>query len=159
MKLETEYGVLEGTVKEFKELLDGKIDRSWLLTSKGYKIVNKDIDSLKLTKGTLVKHVIANQYEDTLGQMNIIYDNDLDDCTDIGMEDLFNHSAKIGTILKHGGYKSTYWIVNNDDARCRLNPKRRLVKGLILEKLSTDSYVDAFGNHYVVSDEDLDFYK
>lgn len=105
MKLETEYGVLEGTVKEFKELLDGKVDRSWLLTSKGYKIVNKDIDSLKLTKGTVIKHIIANQYEDTLGQMHIIYDNDLDNCTDIGMEDFFNHSAKRGTVLKHGGYK------------------------------------------------------
>lgn len=159
MKLETKYGVLEGTVEEFKELLEGKVNRSWLFTSKGYKIVNKDIDSLKLTKGTVIKHVIANQYENTLGEMYIVHDNDVDDCIDIGIEDLFNNSVKIGTLLKHGGYKPTYWIVNNDNARCRLNSGVRVPKGVVLEKLSTDWYVDAFGNNYVMSNEDLDYYK
>lgn len=102
MKLETKYGVLEGTVGEFKELLEGNVNRSQLSTNNGYKIVNKDINELKLTKGTVVKHIIANQYEDTLGRMYILHDNDLDDCTDIGIERLFSTSVKIGTILKHG---------------------------------------------------------
>lgn len=103
MKLETKYGVLEGTVEEFKELLEGNVNRSLLSTNKGYKVVNKDIDELKLTKGTVVKHIIANQYENTLGILYILHDNDLDDCTDVGIERLFNTSVKIGTILKHGG--------------------------------------------------------
>ena len=103
MKLETKYGVLEGTVEEFKELLEGNVTKHRLSTNKGYKVVSKEIDELKLTKGTVVKHIIANQYENTLGILYILHDNDLDDCTDVGIERLFNTSVKIGTIFKHGG--------------------------------------------------------
>lgn len=101
MRLETKYGVLEGTVEEFKELLGGKLGKLYKLPFKGYKVVNKDIGGT-LTKGTVLKHIIAYNYEDTLGNQYILHDNDLDDCNDNHMEDSFNNSKRLGTLLKQG---------------------------------------------------------
>ena len=98
MRLETKYGVLEGTVEEFRELLEDK----------------KDLN----------------------------YFSGEADCSWIEEEN-----------------KSGYYIVNNDNARCALNSGRHVPKGLILEHLIGDSYVDTMGNHYILHDEDLDDYN
>ena len=98
MRLETKYGVLEGTVEEFRELLEDK----------------KDLN----------------------------YFSGEADCSWVEEEN-----------------KSGYYIVNNDDARCALNSGRHVPKGLILEHLIGDSYVDTMGNHYILHDEDLDDYN
>lgn len=98
MKLETKYGVLEGTVEEFRELLEDKVDLSY-----------------------------------------------------------FSGEADCSWIEEEN--KSGYYIVNNDNARCALNSGRHVPKGLILEHLIGDSYVDTMGNHYILHDEDLDDYN
>lgn len=97
MKLETKYGVLEGTVKEFKELLEGE----------------KDLD--------FFSGEVEGKWKE---------------------ED-----------------KSGYYIVNKADVRCALNSGRHVPKGLILEHMFLDGYVDTMGNHYILHDEDLDDYN
>lgn len=92
MKLETKYGVLEGTVEEFRELLEDKVDLSYFSA--------KEVEAGKV-----------------------------------------------------------YKIVNNDNARCALNSGRHVPKGLILEHMFMDGYVDTMGNHYTLHDEDLDDYN
>lgn len=91
MKLETKYGMLEGTVEEFKELLE-----------------EKDLSFFSVK-------------EEEAGKV--------------------------------------YKIVNNDNARCALNSGRHVPKGLILEHMFLDGYVDTMGNHYILHDEDLDDYN
>lgn len=97
MRLETKYGVLEGTVEEFRELLEDKVDLSYLSGEADCSWVEEN--------------------------------------------------------------KSGYYIVNNDNARCALNSGRHVPKGLILEHLIGDGYVDTMGNHYILHDEDLDDYN
>lgn len=156
MKLETKYGVLEGTVEEFRELLNGKVSRSWSFPSKGYKVVNKNTDN-EPTKGTVLKHIILNNYEDTLGNQYIIYDDVLDDCTDIGIGDLFKGSKERGSLLKQEVDKSEYYIINNDTIEDTSGV--RIPKGLVLKHLIGDRYVDTTGNKYLIDDKDLDDYN
>lgn len=157
MKLETKYGVLEGTVKEFRELLKGKVSKSWSFPSKGYKVVNKNTDN-EPTKGTVLKHIILNNYEDTLGNQYIIYDDVLDDCNDISIGDLFKSSKDRGTLLKQGIDKPTYKIVNKDNVVSFLDLNKKLPKGLVLEHKGEDAYEDTLGVRYLLYAKDLDDY-
>uniref|UniRef100_A0AB39C7W2 Uncharacterized protein n=1 Tax=Staphylococcus phage UHP46 TaxID=3234966 RepID=A0AB39C7W2_9CAUD len=93
MKLETKYGVLEGTVEEFRELLEGnnldyfsgEAECSWREENKsGYYIVNKDNARCLLNsgrhvpKGLVLKHVFVDRYIDTIGTEYILHESDLD---------------------------------------------------------------------------------
>lgn len=142
MKLGTKYGVLEGTVEEFKELLEGKVNRSWLLTSKGYKIVNKDTEDI--LKGTVVKHVIANQYEDTLGVVYIIHDDLLDDYNMSWVDGKFKSFKDKEFLLIQ---KEEYKVVEED---IYSNPDCvMLKKGTILIE-TEGGYEDSLGSRYVL---------
>src|SRR5699024_1125475 len=103
MKLETKYGVLEGTVEEFRELLEDKVDLSyfsgeadcsWLEEDKsGYYIVNKDmtedISGVRIPKGLVLNHLIGDRYVDTAGNKYLIDDKDLDDYNKTWVDDKF----------------------------------------------------------------------
>ena len=152
MRLETKYGVLEGTVEEFKNLLGGKVNRSWSFPSKGYKVVNKDIEG-KLPKGTVLKHIIANSYEDTKGNQYIVHDNDLDDCNDNHIEGSFKNSKRLGTILKK--------VIKDIDEEYKIVAKDLsfpisgtvVYKDTVLKKLSEGIYVDSLGRKSTLSPE------
>ena len=88
MKLETKYGTLEGTVEEFRELLEGEKDLSffsgraegkWRKEDKSeYYVVNTDRYKMP-TKGTVLKHKSLDIYVDTVGNEYILHKYDLDD--------------------------------------------------------------------------------
>ena len=143
MKLETKYGVLEGTVEEFKELLEGKVNRSWLFTSKGYKIVNKDTEDAP--KGTVLKHIITNQYEDTLGMVYIIHDELLDDYNMSWIDGKFKSFKDRKILLVQ---KEEYKVVK-EDIYSYYNCNIVLKKGTVL--LETEgNYEDSLGVSYVL---------
>ena len=152
MRLETKYGVIEGTVEEFKELLEGKLGKLYKLPFKGYKVVNKDIGGT-LTKGTVLKHIIANNYEDTTGNQYIVHDNDLDDCNDNHIEGTFKNSKKLGTILKK--------VIKDIDEEYKVVAKDLsfpisgtvVYKDTVLKKLSEGIYVDSLGRKSTLSPE------
>ena len=87
MKLETKYGVLEGTVEEFKELLDDK-DLSFFSAKEveeetKYKVVKEDIYSyynsnIILAKGIVLLKNEYGTYEDTLGQIYSLATNTIE---------------------------------------------------------------------------------
>lgn len=152
MKLETKYGTLEGTVEEFRELLEGKLGKLYRLPFKGYKVVNKDIDNT-LPKGTVLKHIIANNYEDSIGNQYIVHDNVLDDCNNNHIEDNFNNSKKLGTILKK--------VIKDIDEEYKIVAKDLffpisgtvVYKDTVLKKLSEGIYVDSLGRKSTLSPE------
>ena len=119
MRLETKYGVLEGTVEEFRKLIEGKVglsylpgeeDCSWLEEEdkSGYYIVNKDNARCHMNsgrhvpKGLVLKHVIGYRYVDTTGTDYLLYDKDLDVCNVNHIEESFKNSKRLGTLLKQG---------------------------------------------------------
>lgn len=146
MKLETKYGVLEGTVEEFKELLEGKVNRSWLFTSKGYKIVNKDTEDVP--KGTVLKHIIANQYEDTLGEVYIVHDELLDDYNMSWVEGKFKSFKDIKLLLIQ---KEEYKVVK-EDLYSNIEGLVMMEKGIILLETKYH-YEDSLGNKYCLSSD------
>lgn len=146
MKLETKYGVLEGTVEEFRELLKGKVSRSWSFPSKGYKVVNKDIGGT-LTKGTVLKHIIAKTYEDTSGNQYILHDNELDDCNDNHIEESFKNSKRRGTLLKHKGDK---YKVAKEDFYVNIEGNIMIEKDTVLVDKGAGFYKDSLGNEYLL---------
>lgn len=174
MKLETKYGVLEGTVEEFKELLNGEKDLSYFLgkvdryTEPTYKVVNKDtVDYLSgnvISKGTVLEHTSRDWYTtkdvyfDTLGNLYNLNENVLDDCNDISIGDLFKGSKERGTLLKQGVNNPTYRIVNKDNVVCFLDLNKKLPKGLVLEHKGEDAYEDTLGVRYLLYDRYLDDY-
>ncbi|WBF82260.1 hypothetical protein [Mammaliicoccus virus vB_MscM-PMS2] len=175
MKLETKYGVLEGTVEEFRELLEGKRDLSYFsgkvdrYTEPTYKVVNKDtIDYLSgkdISKGTVLEHTsrdwytTKNIYTDTLGKLYELHANDIDDCNDVSMRDLFKSSKERGTLLKQGVNNPTYKIVNEDNVVCFLDLNKKLPKGLVLKHIKEDAYEDTLGVRYLLYDRYLDDYN
>ena len=122
MKLETKYGVLEGTVEEFRELLEGEKDLSYFSgkvegkcrkeDKSEYYIVNNDsarcyvYPERHIPKGLVLKHKVlkgySNFYTDTMGTDYMLDDEDLDDYTLPGIEGRFNSFKEDGIILvKH----------------------------------------------------------
>ncbi|XWX33463.1 hypothetical protein KQUDLBSD_CDS0191 [Staphylococcus phage PG-2021_40] len=155
MKLETKYGTLEGTVEEFKELLEGKLGKWYRLPTKGYKVANKDIEGT-LIKGTVLKHIIANNYEDTTGNQYIVHDNDLDDCNDNHIKSQFNNSKRLGTLLRKEITTKNYKVVKED---LFLPVKNDTLKeGTVLKELQNGEYIDSLGNRFSVSNTSKDNY-
>ena len=159
MKLETRYGVLEGTVEEFRELLEdkkdlsylsGEADCSWLEEDKsGYYIVNKDmtedISGVCIPKGLVLKHLVGDRYEDTTGNKYLIDDKDLDVCNDNHIEESFKNSKRRGTLLKHN-YK---YKVAKEDIYSPMDNDIMIEKGTVLIK-SKQHYEDSLGNTYLL---------
>lgn len=159
MKLETKYGVLEGTVEEFRELIEGKVDLSylsgeadcsWLEEDKsGYYIVNKDmtedISGVHIPKGLVLKHLIGDRYVDTTGNKYLIDDKDLDVCNDNHIEESFKNSKRRGTLLKHN-YK---YKVAKEDIYSPMDNDIMIEKGTVLIK-SKQHYEDSLGNTYLL---------
>lgn len=159
MRLETKYGVLEGTVEEFRELIEGKVDLSylsgeadcsWLEEDKsGYYIVNKDmtedISGVHIPKGLVLKHLIGDRYVDTTGNKYLIDDKDLDVCNDNHIEESFKNSKRRGTLLKHN-YK---YKVAKEDIYSPMDNDIMIEKGTVLIK-SKQHYEDSLGNTYLL---------
>ena len=161
MRLETKYGVLEGTVEEFRELIEGKVDLSylsgeadcsWLEEDKsGYYIVNNDnavchMNSGKhVPKGLVLKHIVEDAYEDTLGVRYLLYAKDLDECNDNHIEESFKNSKRRGTLLKHN-YK---FKVAKEDIYSPMDNDIMIEKGTVLIK-SKQHYEDSLGNTYLL---------
>ena len=159
MRLETKYGVLEGTVEEFRELIEGKVDLSylsgeadcsWLEEDKsGYYIVNKDmtedISGVRIPKGLVLKHLIGDRYVDTTGNKYLIDDKDLDVCNDNHIEESFKNSKRRGTLLKHN-YK---YKVAKEDIYSPMDNDIMIEKGTVLIK-SKQHYEDSLGNTYLL---------
>ena len=159
MRLETKYGVLEGTVEEFRELIEGKVDLSylsgeadcsWLEEDKsGYYVVNKDmtedISGVHIPKGLVLKHLIGDRYVDTTGNKYLIDDKDLDVCNDNHIEESFKNSKRRGTLLKHN-YK---YKVAKEDIYSPMDNDIMIEKGTVLIK-SKQHYEDSLGNTYLL---------
>ena len=159
MRLETKYGVLEGTVEEFRELIEGKVDLSyfsgeadcsWLEEDKsGYYVVNKDmtedISGVHIPKGLVLKHLVGDRYEDTTGNKYLIDDKDLDVCNDNHIEESFKNSKRRGTLLKHN-YK---YKVAKEDIYSPMDNDIMIEKGTVLIK-SKQHYEDSLGNTYLL---------
>lgn len=161
MKLETKYGVLEGTVEEFRELLEDKVDLSyfsgeadcsWLEEDKsGYYIVNNDNARCALNsgrhvpKGLILEHLIGDSYVDTMGNHYILHDEDLDVCNDNHIEESFKNSKRRGTLLKHN-YK---YKVAKEDIYSPMDNDIMIEKGTVLIK-SKQHYEDSLGNTYLL---------
>lgn len=160
MKLETKYGVLEGTVDEFRELIEGKVDLnyfsgeadcSWIEeeNKSGYYIVNKDmtedISGVHIPKGLVLKHLIGDRYVDTTGNKYLIDDEDLDVCNDNHIEESFKNSKRRGTLLKHN-YK---YKVAKEDIYSPMDNDIMIEKGTVLIK-SKQHYEDSLGNTYLL---------
>ena len=160
MKLETRYGVLEGTVEEFRELLEDKKDLSYLSgeadcswieeeNKSGYYIVNKDmiedISGVRIPKGLVLKHLIGDRYADTTGNKYLIDDKDLDVCNDNHIEESFKNSKRRGTLLKHN-YK---YKVAKEDIYSPMDNDIMIEKGTVLIK-SKQHYEDSLGNTYLL---------
>ena len=161
MRLETKYGVLEGTVEEFRELLEdkkdlsyfsGEADCSWLEEDKsGYYIVNNDNARCALNsgrhvpKGLILEHLIGDSYVDTMGNHYILHDEDLDECNDNHIEESFKNSKRRGTLLKHN-YK---FKVAKEDIYSPMDNDIMIEKGTVLIK-SKQHYEDSLGNTYLL---------
>lgn len=159
MRLETKYGVLEGTVEEFRELIEGKVDLSyfsgeadcsWLEEDKsGYYVVNndmtEDISGVHIPKGLVLKHLVGDRYEDTTGNKYLIDDKDLDVCNDNHIEESFKNSKRRGTLLKHN-YK---FKVAKEDIYSPMDNDIMIEKGTVLIK-SKQHYEDSLGNTYLL---------
>lgn len=160
MRLETKYGVLEGTVEEFRELIEGKVDLNYLSgeadcswieeeNKSGYYIVNKDmtedISGVHIPKGLVLKHLVGDRYEDTTGNKYLIDDKDLDVCNDNHIEESFKNSKRRGTLLKHN-YK--YKVVK-EDIYSPMDNDIMIEKGTVLIK-SKQHYEDSLGNTYLL---------
>ena len=145
MRLETKYGVLEGTVEEFRELLEDKVDLSYFSgeadcswieeeNKSGYYIVNKDmtedISGVCIPKGLVLKHLVGDRYEDTTGNKYLIDDKDLDVCNDNHIEESFKNSKSRGTLLKHN-YK---YKVAKEDIYSPMDNDIMIEKGTVLIK-------------------------
>ena len=165
MKLETRYGVLEGTVEEFRELLEdkkdlsylsGEADCSWLEEDKsGYYIVNKDmtedISGVCIPKGLVLKHLVGDRYEDTTGNKYLIDDKDLDVCNDNHIEESFKNSKRRGTLLKHN-YK---YKVAKEDIYSPMDNDIMIEKGTVLIK-SKQHYEDSLGERFIINPETVE---
>ena len=160
MRLETKYGVLEGTVEEFRELLEDKVDLnyfsgeadcSWVEeeNKSGYYIVNndmtEDISGVHIPKGLVLKHLVGDRYEDTTGNKYLIDDKDLDVCNDNHIEESFKNSKRRGTLLKHN-YK---YKVAKEDIYSPMDNDIMIEKGTVLIK-SKQHYEDSLGNTYLL---------
>ena len=160
MRLETKYGVLEGTVEEFRELLEDKVDLSYLSgeadcswieeeNKSGYYIVNndtiEDISGVCIPKGLVLKHLVGDRYEDTTGNKYLIDDKDLDVCNDNHIEESFKNSKSRGTLLKHN-YK---YKVAKEDIYSPMDNDIMIEKGTVLIK-SKQHYEDSLGNTYLL---------
>ena len=162
MRLETKYGVLEGTVEEFRELIEGKVDLSylsgeadcsWLEEDKsGYYIVNKDmtedISGVCIPKGLVLKHLVGDRYVDTTGNKYLIDDKDLDVCNDNHTEESFKNSKSRGTLLKHN-YK---YKVAKEDIYSPMDNDIMIEKGTVLIK-SKQHYEDSLGERFIINPE------
>ena len=163
MRLETRYGVLEGTVEEFRELLEGKVDLSylsgeadcsWLEEDKsGYYVVNKDmtedISGVSIPKGLVLKHLTGDRYEDTTGNKYLIDDKDLDVCNKSWVEVKFKLFKDKGLLLiqKEDKYK-----VVKEDIYSLVDGNKVLEKGTVL--LETEyNYEDSLGERFIINPE------
>ncbi|XWX32583.1 hypothetical protein LCFBJUUZ_CDS0124 [Staphylococcus phage PG-2021_76] len=160
MKLETKYGMLEGTVEEFKELLEekdlsffsGKIEKE---AGKVYKIVNKEdarchVNSGRhIPKGLILKHVFIDRYVDTIGNTYMMSDEDLDDYNKSWVEVKFNMYKKNDWLLvqKEGKYK-----VVEENIYFPMDGNSVLEKGTVLVEIGKGSYEDSLGRRYHLQD-------
>ena len=166
MRLETKYGVLEGTVEEFRELIEdkkdlsylsGEADCSWLEeeNKSGYYIVNKDmtedISGVCIPKGLVLKHLVGDRYEDTTGNKYLIDDKDLDVCNDNHIEESFKNSKRRGTLLKHN-YK---YKVAKEDIYSPMDNDIMIEKGTVLIK-SKQHYEDSLGERFIINPETVE---
>lgn len=159
MRLETKYGVLEGTVEEFRELLEGKVDLSYLSgeadcswveeeNKSGYYIVNndtiEDISGVRIPKGLVLKHLIGDRYVDTTGNKYLIDDKDLDDCNMSWVDDKFKSFKDKDLLLIQ---KEEYKVVK-EDLYANLG-NIMLEKGTVLIKTKYN-YEDSLGREYIL---------
>lgn len=165
MKLETKYGVLEGTVDEFRELLEdkkdlsyfsGEADCSWIEEDKsGYCIVNKDtiedISGVRIPKGLVLKHLIGDRYVDTAGNKYLIDDKDLDDYNKTWVEVKFNMYKDNDWLLVQ---KEEYKVVK-EDIYSLVDGNKVLEKGTVL--LETEyNYEDSLGERFIINPETVE---
>lgn len=166
MRLETRYGVLEGTVEEFRELIEGKVDLSYFSgeadcswieeeNKSGYYVVNKDmtedISGVHIPKGLVLKHLVGDRYEDTTGNKYLIDDKDLDVCNDNHIEESFKNSKRRGTLLKHN-YK---FKVAKEDIYSPMDNDIMIEKGTVLIK-SKQHYEDSLGERFIINPETVE---
>ena len=167
MKLETKYGVLEGTVEEFRELLEDKVDLSYLSgeadcswieeeNKSGYYIVNKDmtedISGVRIPKGLVLKHLIGDRYVDTAGNKYLLDDKDLDDYNKTWVDDKFKSFKDKGLLLiqKEDKYK-----VVKEDIYSLVDGNKVLEKGTVL--LETEyNYEDSLGERFIINPETVE---
>ena len=167
MKLETKYGVLEGTVDEFRELLEDKVDLSYLSgeadcswieeeNKSGYYIVNKDmtedISGVRIPKGLVLKHLIGDRYVDTTGNKYLLSDKDLDDYNKSWVDDKFKSFKDKGLLLiqKEDKYK-----VVKEDIYSLVDGNKVLEKGTVL--LETEyNYEDSLGERFIINPETVE---
>lgn len=171
MKLETKYGVLEGTVDEFRELLEGKVDLSYFSgeadcswieeeNKSGYYIVNndtiEDISGVQIPKGLVLKHLIGDRYVDTTGNKYLIDDKDLDDYNKTWVEVKFNmYKDNDWLLVQKEEYKvvkeDKYKVVKEDiDIYSLVDGNKVLEKGTVL--LETEyNYEDSLGERFIIN--------
>ena len=161
MRLETKYGVLEGTVEEFRELIEGKVDLSylsgeadcsWLEEDKsGYYIVNNDnavclIGSGRhVPKGLVLNHVIGYRYADTTGTDYLLDDKDLDVYNKSWVDDKFKSFKDKGLLL----IQKDKYKVAKEDIYSPMDNDIMIEKGTVLIK-SKQHYEDSLGNTYLL---------
>ena len=166
MRLETKYGVLEGTVEEFRELLEDKVDLSYLSgeadcswieeeNKSGYYVVNKDmtedISGVHIPKGLVLKHLIGDRYEDTTGNKYLIDDKDLDVCNKSWVEVKFNMYKDNDWLLIQ---KEEYKVVK-EDIYSLVDGNKVLEKGTVL--LETEyNYEDSLGERFIINPETVE---
>lgn len=169
MRLETKYGVLEGTVEEFRELLEDKVDLSYFSgeadcswieeeNKSGYYIVNNDdarclIGSGRhVPKGLVLNHVIGYRYVDTTGTDYLLDDKDLDVCNKTWVDDKFKSFKDKGLLLiqKEDKYK-----VVKEDIYSLVDGNKVLEKGTVL--LETEyNYEDSLGERFIINPETVE---
>ena len=169
MRLETKYGVLEGTVEEFRELLEDKVDLSYFSgeadcswieeeNKSGYYIVNNDnarclIGSGRhVPKGLVLNHVIGYRYADTTGTDYLLDDKDLDDYNKSWVDDKFKSFKDKGLLLiqKEDKYK-----VVKEDIYSLVDGNKVLEKGTVL--LETEyNYEDSLGERFIINPETVE---
>lgn len=169
MRLETKYGVLEGTVEEFRELLEDKVDLSYFSgeadcswieeeNKSGYYIVNNDdarclIGSGRhVPKGLVLNHVIGYRYADTTGTDYLLDDKDLDVCNKTWVDDKFKSFKDRGLLLiqKEDKYK-----VVKEDIYSLVDGNKVLEKGTVL--LETEyNYEDSLGERFIINPETVE---
>lgn len=160
MKLETKYGVLEGTVEEFRELLEGEKDLSFFsgkvdrYTEPTYKVVNKDtvdaISGVRVPKGLVLEHAsrdwytTRDAYTDTLGNLYMLSPKDLEDYNMPGIDERFKSLR--GETLLIQKEEDKYKVVK-EDLYSNLEGLVLLEKGTVL--LETEHHLeDSLGNAY-----------